>query len=261
MKLPFSKFFCLDRKFLLLVFLRRDLTIKYRRSVLGYVWTMLIPLAQVFIFFFVYRLVLKIQIPHYLSFIVSGLFPWVYFTAAINDSLDSLVAGRHLILHAPVPIHVFPAASNAINFINFLPSVPIIFLVTWYDTGLTPSWHWLLYIPLSLMLVVFTYSLSFLLACFYVYLRDIKHLIGIVIQLMLYVTPILYSADMVPEQFRWVTTINPLSGYFQSVRHILFQQSLPEPMPLAAFTAWTLAFLLMADWVRGAYGFKLVEKI
>lgn len=261
MTIPFYEFFCLNRKYVLLNFLSRNLKLKYRRSAFGYLWTLLIPLAQVGIFFFVYRVILNVQIPNYLSFIISGILPWVFFVSSVTESLDSLVAGHQLLNHAPVPIQIFPAAATITHFINLLPSIPLILLITWFDTQQGPSWSWLLVVPLSIALFVFTYSLSFLLACLFVYLRDLKYMIAIVVQLWMYITPVLYRENMVPEKFRWVTWVNPLSGFFISLRKAIFEHSLPDPGPLSVFLIWTLGLLLMAEWVRRVSHSRIVEKL
>lgn len=261
MTIPFFEFFCLNRKYVLLNFLSRNLKVKYRRSAVGYLWTLLIPLAQVAIYFFVYKVVLKISVPNYLSFIVSGILPWTFFVTSVNESMDSLVSSHGLLTHAPVPIQIFPASCTVTNFVNFLPSIPLIFLVTYLETGLSASWTWLWMFPLAVLLFIFTYSLSFILACLYVYLRDLKHLIGLIVQLWLYVTPILFSPSMVPEQFRWVIWANPLSGFFVSLRMALFEHRAPTLDAIGVFAAWTLLLLLVGERVRRKYSSKIVEKL
>lgn len=261
MNIPFYEFFCLDRKYVLLNFLSRNLKIKYRRSAFGYLWTLLIPLGQVLIFYFVYKVVLKVQVPHYLSFIVSGILPWVFFVGSVNESMESLVASHGLLTHAPVPVQVFPASCTITNFINFLPSIPLIFAIILIEGGSGVSWSWFWIIPLSALLFVFTYSLSFLLACLYVYLRDLKHLIGIVIQLWMYLTPILYTVDMVPKNYQWVIWINPLSGFFVCLREALLGAKPVGWIELGSFAGWTLFLLLIGELVRKTASSRIIEKL
>lgn len=259
--IPLAEFFCLNRKYVLLNFLSRNLKVKYRRSAFGYLWTLLIPLAQVCIFYFVYKVVLKVQIPNYLSYIVSGLLPWVFFVTSVNESMESLVASHGLLTHAPVPIQIFPASCAVTNFVNFIPSVPLIFLITSLESGQLPSWSGLWILPLSFLLFIFTYSLSFILACLYVYLRDLKHLIGIIIQLWLYVTPVLFSAEMIPDRFRWVLWANPLSGFFIALREALFLHRSPGIESAGLFALYTVVTLVLAEQVRRASASRIVEKL
>lgn len=259
--LPLSDFLCLRNKYVLLNLLSRNLKLKYRKSIFGYLWTLLIPLSQAIIFYFVYRVVLKIQIENYVSFIISGLLPWVFFVTSLNESMESLVGNHHLLLHAPIPIQVFPASVTHTNFINLLPSIPLIFLVYIVDVHAIPGWHSLLILPLCILLFIYTYALSFLLACLYVYLRDLKHLINIVIQLWLYLTPVLYRAEMIPKEYRWVVSANPIAGFFIAFRQCLFEARFPDSIPLLTFTTWTAATLIFAEVVRRKIGGTLVERM
>lgn len=254
-------FFCLDRKNLLFNFLSRNLKLKYRQSAFGYFWTLLIPLSQIGVYYFVYDVILDIQVPNYLAYIVSGILPWVFFSASVNESLDSLVSGYHLLTHAPIPIQLFPAASTFANFSNFMISIGLVYIVVAL-TSTTPMTLWaVMVIPLSMLLLVFTYSFAFLLACMFVFLRDIKHLINIIMQLWLYVTPILYIETMIPTEFRWIAWVNPIHGYFVGIRQCLFEPSISNFNPIINFILWTAGTLLFAEWVRSRYSHLLIEKL
>ena len=259
--IPFREFFCLHRKFLLYNFLSRNLKLKYRRSIFGYFWTLLIPLAQVAIYFFVYKVVLKVNIPNYISFIMTGILPWTFFAASLTESLESLVAGHQLLIHAPVPIQIFPASATFTNFFNFIISTPLILALIWFDTGTAPNATVLWFLPLSLCLCVFTYALGFLMATLFVYFRDLKHLIGLIVQLWLFVTPVLYKAEMTPEKYRWVMWLNPLTGYFVTVREVLLEGRSPDPQFMILFLVWTAGCLVLAELTRRMVGLTLVEKI
>ena len=259
--IPFREFFCLHRKFLLYNFLARNLKLKYRRSMFGFLWTLLIPLSQVGIYYFVYKVVLHIAIPNYISFIMSGILPWTFFTSSITESLESLVSAHYLLVNAPVPIQIFPASATYTNFINFAVSTPLILALVWLDLGVPPGPPALWMVPLAGLLFVFTYALGFLLATLFVYFRDMKHLIGLITQLWLFVTPVLYRADMMPERFRWVLWLNPLSGFFISLRQILLSREAPDTAQVLAFAGWTVTTLLVAELVRLSAGRRVVEII
>ena len=212
-------------------------------------------------FYFVYRVILNVQVPNYLSFIVSGILPWVFFSSTVTESMDSLVSNQHLLSHAPVPIQVFLAASTYANFINYLPSLPLIWLIVWLDSSSVLNFKSLLILPLSVELLLFTYAISFLLACLYVFLRDLKHLVGLIMQIWLYVTPILYTSAMVPEKFRWVTWLNPLSGFFITFRQAVFNQETIDIRAVGLLSLWTIALVVAAEWMRRRVGVRIVERI
>ena len=251
----------MHRKFLLFNFLSRNLKLKYRRSVLGYFWTLLIPLSQVAIYYFVYKLVLHVEIPNYLSFIMTGILPWTFFAASLTESMESVVSGHHLLIHAPVPMQLFPASATFTNFFNFIVSAPLIFGLVWWELGQPPGLVSLYFFPLSLALCVFTYALGFLMAAMFVLFRDLKHLIGVIVQLWLFITPVLYRAEMTPEKFRWLLWVNPLTGFFVCERQVLLENVSPDPRYLGLLTAWTVGTLCLAEAVRRRVGLRLIEKI
>lgn len=255
-----AEFFCLHRKNLLANLVFRNFKVKYRGSVLGYLWTLGIPFLQVLVFYFLYQVILKIPVPHYLAFIVTGIFPWVFFSTTVGEGLDSLVVGQNLLMNLPVPIQAFPAASTASNFIGFLFALPILVAVLIFSE-LPITSHALLFLPLSFALFIFTYSFAFIMACFYVMFRDLKHMFAIVIQLWMYFTPVLYAADMIPERFRWTLYANPLAGYFVSIRDILIQGHAPDPRMVGAFVTWTMVVFIFANLLRWRVGAGLVERI
>jgi ABC-type polysaccharide/polyol phosphate export permease len=260
MVIALNQFFCLHRKNLVMNLVARNFKVKFRGSVLGYLWTLVIPLSQVCVFYFVYQLVLKVPIPNYLAFIVTGIMPWVFFTSTVNESLEGLVSGQHLLSHVPMPVQAFPAATVLTNFLSFTLSMPVILGVLLWS-GLPLSWSMLFALPLLGALVLFTYCLSFILACFYVLFRDLKYIFGIFVNLWMYGTPVLYSIDMVPENFKWIFFVNPLTGFFVGFREVLLSQPISNPTLVAAFFAWTLAMFVAANVVRATISLRLVERL
>ena len=254
------EFFCLHRPNLLLNLVQRNFKVKFKGSVLGYLWTLVIPLSQVLVYYFVYQVVLKIPVPNYFGFIVTGILPWIFFSTTVTESLESLVSGQSLLHNMPMPLQAFPAAAVVTNFISFALSWPIILgALLW--SGILPHWEFILFIPLSLVLFVFTYSLSFIFASVFVLFRDLKYIASIAIQLWLYFTPILYSAELVPEKYRWTLYVNPLSGYFVSIREILISGNLPNTVMVSTFILWTAATFAAANILRLSIGPRLVEKL
>jgi len=256
----FSEFFCFHRKGLLLNLVLRNFKVKFRGSVLGYLWTLVIPLSQVLVFYFVYQVILKIQIPNYMAFILTGILPWVFFSTTVLECLESLVSGQNLLSQLPMPLQVFPAAAVITNFVSFLLALPIV-AATFIWSGIELHWGMLAVIPLMLLLYLFTYSLSFVLACLFVMFRDLKHIFGIFVGLWMYCTPVLYSAEMVPANYQWVLWINPLSGFFVGVRDVLLLNRPTDPVLFYSFAGWTVAFFILANWMRMAVGPRLVERL
>lgn len=255
-----AEFLCWNRKNLLLNLVVRNFKVKYKGSIFGYLWTLVIPLSQVLVFYFVYQVILKVPVENYLAFIVTGILPWVFFSTTVNESLEALVGGKNILAHLPLPIQVFPTASVLTNFVSFLLAFPILFGVV-ILSGIPLNFTMLLFVPLSMLLFVFTFSLSFTVASLFVIFRDVKYIFNIMIQLWLYATPVLYSADLIPEKYHWIIYANPLAGYFIASREVLLKGQLPTLGAVVGFTLWTLAAFLVANVVRLTLGRRLVERL
>jgi ABC-type polysaccharide/polyol phosphate export permease len=208
--------FCLGKKFLVFNLVDRNLKIKYRRSFLGYFWTILAPIAMSAIYYFVFKIVMHIERPHYLAFILGGVLPWSFFTQTITESTESIVANQGLISKIPIPIHVFPYVVSITNFSTLFLSLPVIFgLSIFSGVPVSANMLWVFFFFGCLLLLA--YALGAVLAVFYVYMRDLKHAIGLILQVWFYATPILYDSSMIPEKYRWILYLNPGGSIFEGI--------------------------------------------
>lgn len=174
--------FCLGKKFLVFNIVSRNLKIKYRRSVFGVLWTLLAPLAMAVIYYFVFKIVLNIKLPNYQVFILSGVLPWAFFSQSILEGMESIVQNWSLVSKIPIPLQVFPWSCSVTNWVTLLMSLPILLGVAWLSgVGFHPAQAFILVYFLALFLI--SYGISLILAVGFVYLRDLRHLTGILIQI------------------------------------------------------------------------------
>ena len=234
--------FCLKKKFLVYNLVERNLKIKYRRSLLGFFWTILSPIALACIYYFVFKVILKTSREHYLSFILSGVLPWAFFAQSISESTDSIVGNQHLISKIPIPVHVFPYVVILTNFSTLTLALPVIVGSTLLD-GATLGLQilWLPYFVACLLLM--SYGIGAILAVLYVYLRDLKHAIGLVLQIWFYATPILYDPSMVPEKYQWIQSLNPVASTFAGLQGSLLSGDLHFVSLATTSLGWSVAIL------------------
>jgi ABC-type polysaccharide/polyol phosphate export permease len=208
--------FCLGKKFLVFNLVDRNLKIKYRRSFLGYFWTIFSPIMMSAIYYFVFKVVMHIEKPHYLAFILCGVLPWNFFTQTISESTESIVANQSLISKIPIPIHVFPYVVSITNFSTLFLSLPVIIGLSLYSgVELNLGMLWIIYF-FSCILIL-SYSFGAILAILYVYMRDLKHAIGLIIQVWFYATPILYDSSMIPDKYKFIIFLNPVGSIFEGI--------------------------------------------
>lgn len=221
----------------------KDLKIRYKRSVLGFLWALLNPALLMIVLTVVFSRILTQNIPHYAVFLLSVLLPWTFFSQSLSYATESIVGNGDLIKKIAVPKMVFPVAAVVSNMINFLLSIiPLALIVI--ALGHPLYWTWL-YLPVPLLaLTIFTLGATFFFAAANVYYRDIAHILQILLQILFYVTPIIFSIDFFPAKYHWVFKLNPLVYFLNGFRLTVYYGQLPLWPSVAA--SFACAFVSLA---------------
>lgn len=255
-----AEYFCLHRKFLIFNLITRNLKIRYRKSFLGMIWTVLIPAGTACIYFFVFNFIFKVKIPNYPFFILCGLIPWTFFITTITASIESLVGNVQLLNKVPLPIPSLPLSETLTQFLNLLLSIPVLIaamLILKVPLTVTAIQYPLL---IALLFLV-THALGLTFALLYVYFRDLKHLVALVLQFWFYLTPVMYAESMIPAQFRPILQANPLAGIFLGFHTSLVDG---EWIPLerwAIILAWTLSLVLISKFLLSRMSNSITETL
>jgi ABC-2 type transport system permease protein len=215
---------------LVLALVARDLKVRYRRSMIGFVWTMLQPLLTMLVLRTVFSTLFQAkstEVPYnYAVFVLAGLLFWNFFSQSIVSSMNSLRGNAGLLQKLPVPTVVFPLAtvlSGLVNLVLALVPLFLILLVTGHP--LRPS---LFFLPVSILLVaLFTLGAGLLLAPLSVFFSDVVELVGMLLTLLMYLTPIIYPKDIVPADWRWVVRYNPIRSILEVFRDPIYQGEIP----------------------------------
>lgn len=209
----------------------RDMKLRYKRSYLGIVWTLANPLAQLLVFGFVFSVIFRTGIPHFTAYLFIGITSWNWFNAALLESTEVVVQNKAMITQPGFPAHLLPHVAVGAHLVHFLLTLPILFgLVLWSGLPLTGALLWL---PV-VILVQYTYtvSLAMLAACLHVNFRDTQYLLGLVLMLGFFMTPILYDLTIVPESYHWVFIYNPMMHIIDAYRSVLIGGTHPALVPL-----------------------------
>jgi lipopolysaccharide transport system permease protein len=200
----------------------RDMKVRYKQTVLGAVWAIIQPLSTMVIFTVVFGQIANISsegVPRPI-FYFSALLPWIYFSSTLTSAGMSLVSNSGLLTKIYFPRIILPAAAALVPLIDFLiGSVFLIGFIVYYD--LPVGWHLLLWPILVVPLALLAFGLGAFLAAFNVKYRDVKYAIPFGIQLLLFMTPIIYPSSAFPERFRWLLGLNPLSGLIETFRYAI----------------------------------------
>ena len=221
----------------------KELKIRYKRSVLGFLWALLNPMLLMLVLTVVFSTIIAMNIPHYAIFLLSVLLPWTFFSQSLSYAAESIVGNGDLIKKVRVPKAVFPVAAVVSNMINFLLSlIPLALVVLIMRHPFHVTW---LYLPVPLLaLTIFTLGATFFFAAANVYYRDVAHILQIVLQVWFYVTPIIFSEDFFPARYRWVFKLNPLVFVLHGFRLSVYYGLLPAFRSIAA--SFICAFIVFA---------------
>ncbi len=255
-----AQFFSLHRKFLLYNLLMRNLKVRYRKSIFGFLWTQIVPLTMTLVYYFVFQYIAKLGDDKFALFLLTGVIPWTFFSTALATGTDSLVNNFGILSKVPISSTAFPFADTCSAFINLLLSLPVL-IGTAVFFGVYPTLSWFIAPVLLVFLFLQAYSMAFIAAVANVYFRDVRHLVGIAIQIWMYLTPILYATERIPVEYRAYCMINPLFYLFDSLHKTFMDGQLPASLAWIHITAWTTVLLLAAFFLNKRIRYKIVEKI
>lgn len=230
----------------------RDLKVRYRRSAIGFLWTMLQPLLMMLVLRAVFSSLFQAQsaeVPtNYAVYAMAGILFWNFFSQSIVASMNSLRGNAGLLEKLPVPKAVFPLSTVISGLINLvLALVPLfgILLVTGHP--MRPA---LFFLPVAILLVaLFTLGAGLLLSPLAVFFSDVVELVGVLLTLMMYLTPVFYPKDIVPESYRWIVRFNPIRSILEVFRDPIYQGEIPPLSHLTVSVVIVLLALGIGGWV------------
>jgi lipopolysaccharide transport system permease protein len=243
-------------KELLYFFIWRDVKVKYKQTVLGALWAIIQPFCTMVVFTIFFGQLAKMPsdgIP-YPVFSYSALVPWTYFTGALTAAGNCLIGNSNLLTKVYFPRVAIPVASVLSGLIDFfIASVLLGGVMMYYHIPF--SWKLVFWPVLIIPMMFLALGLGMLLASLNVKYRDVKYTIPFGIQLLLFVTPIIYPLSIVPEKYRVLISLNPLTGIIDAFRSIVIQNKSIDFMSLGISIA-----VIMVVFVLGLSVFKNTEK-
>ncbi|NJR69825.1 MAG: ABC transporter permease [Synechococcales cyanobacterium CRU_2_2] len=218
----------------------REIKLLYNRSALGIAWMLINPLMQLAVFAFVFGLILpNNSVENYASFIFSGLLVWTWFQSSLTQATGAIVHNRSLIRQPGFPVAILPVVTVTTGLIHFLLSLPILLLFLLIDgVQLNAS---IVLLPLLIILqFAFTISLAYVLASINVVFRDTQHTLGVLLQMLFYLSGVFYQVNSLPEKYRAIFYLNPLVGLIESYRYIFGKIGVEASLLAEASLNWKL---------------------
>lgn len=237
--------------FLMTQLISRDFKVKYKRSVLGVLWSLLYPILMLTVMTIVFSQMFKFKVEgvNYIVYLMTGIIMWNYFSEASNTAMTSVVMNFPLINKVYIPKYIFPVAKCLFVGINFvLTLIPWLVIIGLSYFGLGEhvchfNIYYLILPYIFLCMFLFTVGISLFLSCISVFLRDVFYIYGIVLIMWNYLTPVFYSIEIIPESLQMLFKLNPMYQFLTAAREIVLFGNSPSISTLAILGAIALGAL------------------
>ena len=240
--------------------IKKDIGGKYKKSFLGILWSFINPLLQITVYAIIFPLIMRNNIENYTVFMVCGLIPWTYFTNVINRGSFVMIENGNIIKKVYFPREILPISlvtSETVTFV--ISSIIILGFVLAYGMGLTV---YVLFYPILLLAqYIMLIGFSLIVSSITVYFRDLQHFIGVFLQLLFYATPIVYSIDTIPEQFRWILNLNPMTYVIEGYRNIFYYQQMPNIGQILAVIAFGIIVTIIGYTIFNKLQKRFAEEL
>lgn len=238
----------------------REIKSRYKQSVLGYVWVIINPLFQMLVMSFAFSVILRIPtnasstIP-YSIFLYVALLPWILFSNSLSSASNALVGNSSLITKIYFPRTILIISTILAKIVDFLfaCSILIVYLII-YQIPININVLWV--IPIFIIQMIFTLGLSFFFAAANLLYRDIQYLLGLLLLLWMYLTPVIYPVDIVPLKFRFIYQLNPMSVIINAYRQVILGGGMPNLISITIGLVVSILILIL-----GLKYFKVKERI
>jgi lipopolysaccharide transport system permease protein len=238
----------------------RDLKARYRGSALGLMWTLLNPLLHMAIYALVFSVYVRIDMEQYPAFLLCGLLPWIWLSSSLLMGTTSILEGGSLLKKVFFPSQVLPTVTVTANFVNFLVSIPLLFIIL-FLFGARLGWA-LLCLPLIIAAqFAFTLGLSLIVSAASVRYRDIPHILGHFLTFWFFLSPIIYPTTQVPEAFRVILFCNPLAPFIVAYQNTLLYNSVPSPKAFGAMIVVGVVALGLGMLVFERFRWSFAEEV
>jgi ABC-2 type transport system permease protein len=246
----------------------RELRSRYKKSVLGWTWSLLNPLASVLVYWVIFGVFLEVPTPtgdpsglkSFVIFLICALVAWNFFSNAVSTSIEVLVGNANLIKKVYFPRELLVASSVGALGVTFLIELGVVCVVLLIVGNMVLPWIPVLLVYVAL-LAAFVLGLGLVLSVTNVYFRDVRHFVSIAMQVLFYSTPIVYPLSVVPDKWLWLYELNPLVRFIEAFRNVLYDLRFPSLVTTLYLVAWSAGMVAFGLWVFSKLDRRLAEEV
>jgi lipopolysaccharide transport system permease protein len=237
---------------------KREFILQYKRSALGVLWSLLLPLGQLIVLIFIFQKVVPLKIDAYPVFLFSALLPWSWFSNCVNSAGFLLINNRDLLRKPNFHPYTLILVNVMSNLLLFLVALPILFIFMPFFE-ITFSVH-IIYLPLLIVVQgLLMFGTGLIIATLNVFYTDIQHIIGVGLMMLFFITPVFYSVENVGESIQFLYSINPIAAIIQNYRLIIYNGSSPDWNSLLFATVVALFIIILGYLIYNRQIHKVID--
>ena len=229
----------------------KDLRGRYQASVLGFLWTFIVPLCQLLVYTVVFSIILRSTVEKFYLYLFVALIPWNFFAACLTGGSSCVIQQQSLVNKIYFPREVVPVAYVTSAFVNMLYCEIVVFAVALFS-GVQFNVLGVLCLPLVMAVeYILALGITMIMSAVDVYFRDLEHILGIISMAWMFITPIMYDITIVPERLMPIFRLNPMTSIVTAYRDILYAGSIPKLETLGISLGMGVFFLVIGFLVFG----------
>lgn len=242
-------------------YIENTLKLRYRRSFLGFVWTVLAPMLNYLVMGLVFTFIMQNRIPNYFTYYFSGAVFFAIISSSLNRAPNFLLANEHFIKKIYLPKIIFVLNGTLYEVVNFILSASALIILGMFAGKLDLSWHSLLIVIPIFMIAFFLIGVGCLISVATVYFRDLIHIVPVLLQATFFLTPVIYEESMVPEAYRFLVKLNPFYYFLEIYRRPLVFHEVPELKYYLICLALSIVSLLSGLLVIKKFDNRIIFKL
>ena len=239
---------------------KKDLRGRYKGSVLGFLWTFINPLLQLAVYTMVFSTIMRVNVDKFYMYLFIALIPWIFFTTSVLSGTISIIQNKDLIKKIYFPRIIILISTVLATFMNMVFSMAVVILAL-FISGIGISYYILL-LPIIMILEFFlVLGMVFLFSSLNVFFRDIEYILSIIMMIWFYMTPIVYTVEMIPEKYKTLFYLNPMTNIVIFYRDILFYKRMPSFGFMGGVFLYSLAMIVIGFFVFQKLQKNFVEEL
>jgi ABC-2 type transport system permease protein len=246
---------------LLRTLVAKDLKLKYRGSLLGFVWSLLNPLLMIAIYTVAFTFILQMSVPGFVFYLMLGILAWTFFVNSAMMAAGAIIDNGGLVKSVFFPRAILPVASVLFNFAQYLLTALVFIPLLLVIYGVAPAAPMLLYPVFLLLQLLFTIGVALILATATVFFRDVRHFIEVGLTALFWMTPVVYQLDQVPPALRGPILLTPMSPFISAYHAIFFYRAWPGAQVWALTLLYTAAALALGVFLMLRHEDQFSEQI